>query len=140
MDNGSALQVISRRSKCNQPNNSERNLKMTTRGTALVVIVALSCVALSVNLHAQGDTGQQIKELQQQSRDAQMKTDSSQGIVGAIGKRRTTSLRICRTKTTSGKAATLVNCRSPHSVQTLRFHITHLPMTPSSGERIGREL
>jgi hypothetical protein len=43
---------------------------MTTRGTALVVIVALSCVALSIILHAQGDTGQQIKELQQQSRIA----------------------------------------------------------------------
>ena len=73
MDSGSALQVISRRSKCNQPNNSERNL----RGTALVVIVALSCVALSIILHAQGDTGQEIKELQQQSRDAQMKNDAS---------------------------------------------------------------
>src|ERR1700745_48688 len=77
MDSGSALQVISHRSKCNQPNNSERNPKMTTRGTALVVIVALSCITLSVNLHAQGDTAQQIKELQQQSRDAQMKNDSS---------------------------------------------------------------
>jgi Ni/Co efflux regulator RcnB len=41
------------------------------------VIVALSCVALSVDLHAQGDTAQQIKELQQQSRDAQMKNDAS---------------------------------------------------------------
>src|ERR1700739_4601400 len=77
MDSGSALQVISRRSKCSQPYNAERNLKMTTRGTALVVIVALICVALSIILHAQGDTGQQIKELQQQSRDAQMKNDAS---------------------------------------------------------------
>src|SRR6476469_6761503 len=42
-----------------------------------LVIVALSCVALSINLYAQGDTTQQIKELQQQSRDAQMKNDSS---------------------------------------------------------------
>src|SRR5579872_3674281 len=67
----------SRRSKCNQPDNSERNLKMTTRTTALVVIVALSCLALSINLHAQGDTAQQIKDLQQQSRDAQMKNDPS---------------------------------------------------------------
>jgi hypothetical protein len=41
------------------------------------VIVALGCVALSVNLHAQGDTAQQIKELQQESRDAQMKNDAS---------------------------------------------------------------
>ena len=31
---------------------------MTTRGTALVFIVALSCVALSIIVHAQGDTGQ----------------------------------------------------------------------------------
>jgi len=44
---------------------------MTTRG--LVLVVALSCITLSINLHAQGDTAQQIKELQQQSRDAQMK-------------------------------------------------------------------
>jgi hypothetical protein len=41
------------------------------------VIVALSCVTLSVNLQAQGDITQQIKELQQQSRDAQMKNDAS---------------------------------------------------------------
>jgi len=41
------------------------------------VIAALGCVALSVNLHAQGDTAQQIKELQEQSRDAQMKNDAS---------------------------------------------------------------
>jgi Domain of unknown function (DUF4440) len=59
------------------PNNFERNLNMTTKGTAFVVIVALSCITLSVNLHAQGDTAQQIKELQQQSRDAQMKNDAS---------------------------------------------------------------
>src|SRR6185436_4546061 len=77
MDSGSALQVISHRSKCNQTNNLERNLRMTTRGTALVFIAALSCITLSVNLHAQGDTTQQIKELQQQSRDAQMKNDAS---------------------------------------------------------------
>ena len=50
---------------------------MTTRRTALVIIVALSSLAFSVNLHAQSDAAQQIKELQQQSRDAQMKNDVS---------------------------------------------------------------
>src|SRR5689334_24800994 len=50
---------------------------MTTRGTAFVVIVALSCITLSVNLHAQGDVADQIKKLQQESRDAQMKNDAS---------------------------------------------------------------
>src|SRR5579863_1617839 len=54
-----------------------RTTLKATRGTALVVIVALSCVALSVNLHAQDNTARQIKELQQQSRDAQMKNDAS---------------------------------------------------------------
>src|SRR5205823_2071176 len=44
---------------------------------AFVVIAALSCLALSINLHAEGDTAQQIKELQQQSRNAQMKNDAS---------------------------------------------------------------
>src|SRR5438105_13814763 len=37
----------------------------------------LCCLTLSTNLHAQGDVAQQIKELQQQSRDAQMKNDAS---------------------------------------------------------------
>lgn len=52
---------------------------MTTRRAAFVVIAVLSCFALSMNLHAQadGDVAQQIKELQQQSRDAQMKNDVS---------------------------------------------------------------
>jgi uncharacterized protein DUF4440 len=52
---------------------------VTTRRTAFVVIAVLSCLALSMNLHAQadGDVAQQIKELQQQSRDAQMKNDVS---------------------------------------------------------------
>ncbi len=51
---------------------------MTTR-TAFFVISVLSCLALSIKLHAQadGDVAQQIKELQQQSRDAQMKNDVS---------------------------------------------------------------
>jgi hypothetical protein len=53
--------------------------KVTRRRTVFVVIAVLSCLALSINLHAQadGDVAQQIKELQQQSRDAQMKNDVS---------------------------------------------------------------
>ena len=50
---------------------------MTTRRTAFVVITVLGCLALSIDLHAQGDISQQIKESQQQSRDAQMKNDAS---------------------------------------------------------------
>jgi len=52
---------------------------VTTR-IVFVVITVLGCLALpSINLHAQAevDVAQQIKDLQQQSRDAQMKNDVS---------------------------------------------------------------
>jgi hypothetical protein len=48
--------------------------------TALIAVLSLSCCFnLSINLHAQGggDVAQQIKQLQQESRDAQMKNDVS---------------------------------------------------------------
>ena len=50
---------------------------MTTR--ILIAISLLCCVALSINLDAQagGDVADQIKKLQQESRDAQMKDDAS---------------------------------------------------------------
>lgn len=48
-----------------------------TRKITLVVVALLCSFGLSINLHAQGDVVQQIKELQQQSRDAQMKNDAS---------------------------------------------------------------
>ena len=92
---------------------------MTLSRTALVVIAVLGGLALSTNLHAQadGDVAHQIKELQQQSRDAQMKNDASwaqqhladgfvAGIAGAIGKRRRISLKTCRIKPTNGNPAT----------------------------------
>ena len=44
---------------------------------AFVVIAVLSGLTLSINLHAQSDVAQQIKQLQQESRDAQMKNDAS---------------------------------------------------------------
>src|ERR1041385_611514 len=52
---------------------------MTTRTTGFLVCTVLSCVALSATLRAQagGDVAQQIKTLQQESRDAQMKNDVS---------------------------------------------------------------
>ena len=52
---------------------------MTTRRTGFLVCTVLSCVALSATLHAQagGDLAEQIKKLQQESRDAQMKNDVS---------------------------------------------------------------
>ena len=46
--------------------------------TYIVGITLLRCLALSINLHAQGgDAESQIKQLQQESRDAQMKNDAS---------------------------------------------------------------
>jgi hypothetical protein len=49
--------------------------------TRIVIFAStlLSCLALSLNLHAQagGDVAGQIKELQQESRNAQMKNDAS---------------------------------------------------------------
>jgi hypothetical protein len=47
--------------------------------TYIVGITLLGCLAMSINLHAQGggDVESQIKQLQQESRDAQMKNDAS---------------------------------------------------------------
>jgi len=46
---------------------------------AIAVLTLSCCPTLSVNLHAQGDSdvAQQIKQLQQDSRNAQMKNDAS---------------------------------------------------------------
>src|SRR5579864_8759058 len=152
MDSGSALQVISRRSKCNQPNNSERNLKMTTRGTALIVIVALSCVALSIILHAQGETGQQIKQLQQQSRDAQMKNDASwaqqhlaDGFVAGNSwgdwETKDDFIKDLQNKNNKWKSGNISELQvATFGSNTAVSHYTFLPMTPKSGARIAREL
>ena len=45
----------------------------------IFAIALLCCLAVSLNLHAQagGDVADQIKKLQQESRDAQMKNDAS---------------------------------------------------------------
>ena len=50
---------------------------MTTR--IVIAISLLFCLALCLNLNAQavGDVADQIKQLQQESRDAQMKNDAS---------------------------------------------------------------
>src|SRR5207302_8647136 len=45
--------------------------------TAIAELTMLCCLTLSTNLHAQGDVAQQIKQLQQDSRNAQMKNDAS---------------------------------------------------------------
>lgn len=51
---------------------------MNTR-IVVALMALLSCLALTVNVAAQsdGDTAQQIKQLQQESREAQMKNDAS---------------------------------------------------------------
>jgi hypothetical protein len=50
-----------------------------TKTTAIAVLTLFCCLNLSTNLHAQGgsDVTQQIKQLQQDSRNAQMKNDVS---------------------------------------------------------------
>src|SRR5947209_691247 len=52
---------------------------IVTSRTVVFTITLLSCLALSLNLHAQagGDVADQIKQLQQEYRDAQMKNDAS---------------------------------------------------------------
>jgi hypothetical protein len=50
---------------------------VTTSRIVFVAAAVLSGLALSINVHAQSDISQQIKDLQQQSRDAQMKNDAS---------------------------------------------------------------
>ena len=50
-----------------------------TKRTVIAVLSLSCCFNLSINLHAQGgsDVSQQIKQLQQESRNAQMKNDVS---------------------------------------------------------------
>jgi hypothetical protein len=50
-----------------------------TKTTVIAVLAMLCFLTLSINLHAQaeGDVAQQIKQLQQDSRNAQMKNDAS---------------------------------------------------------------
>jgi hypothetical protein len=50
-----------------------------TKALALAAMVLSCCLSLPINLHGQGssDVGSQIKQLQQESRDAQMKNDVS---------------------------------------------------------------
>ena len=50
-----------------------------TKRTAVAVLTLLCCVTLSINLHAQaeGDVAQQLKQLQQDATNAQMKNDVS---------------------------------------------------------------
>lgn len=50
---------------------------MTTSRNVFLAAAVLSGLALSINVYGQGDISQQIKDLQQQSRDAQMKNDAS---------------------------------------------------------------
>jgi hypothetical protein len=46
------------------------------RTSAITVLAVLCCLVISINLYA-ADVAEQIKQLQQQSRDAQMKNDAS---------------------------------------------------------------
>jgi hypothetical protein len=82
---------------------SRRNDIVTSR-TVIFAITLLSCLALSLHLYAQagGDVADQIKHLQQEYRDAQMKstphgrssiwrTDSSLETAAATGRRGRTS-------------------------------------------------
>jgi hypothetical protein len=50
-----------------------------TRISAITALGLSCCLSLSINLHGQGasDVASQIKQLQQESRDAQMKNDVS---------------------------------------------------------------
>jgi len=50
-----------------------------TKALALAAMALSCCLSLPINLHGQGssDVGSQIKQLQQESRDAQMKNDVS---------------------------------------------------------------
>jgi hypothetical protein len=63
-----------------------------TKRTVIAVLSLSCCFNLSINLHAQGgsDVSQQIKQLQQESRDAQMKNDVSLFGRTTTGWRRTT--------------------------------------------------
>jgi hypothetical protein len=45
--------------------------------TPAIPVLTLLCLTLSINLRAQDDVAQQIKQLQQESRDAQKKNDVS---------------------------------------------------------------
>jgi hypothetical protein len=54
------------------------DITVTNRKAFFVVsTLLLGCLAVSINIHAQGDVAQQIKQLQQEATDAQMKNDVS---------------------------------------------------------------
>lgn len=57
----------------------ERTNKLKTKNAIVVIALLICCLAFSLNLQAQpgGDVSEQIKKLQQESRDAQMKNDAS---------------------------------------------------------------
>jgi hypothetical protein len=64
--------------RCRIPLVSRRTL-IVTKTAAIAVMTTLCCLTLTINLHAQGegDVSQQVKQLQQDSRNAQMKNDAS---------------------------------------------------------------
>src|SRR6476469_10510752 len=106
-----------------------------TRRITLVVVALLCSFGLSINLHAQGDVVQQIKELQQQSRDAQMKNDASwaqqhlaDGYVAGNSwgdwETKDDFIKDLQNKTDKWKSGDISEVQSPRSVQTLRYHIT----------------
>lgn len=58
---------------------SRRETQTVTTRRLIAVAIVLCCFTASIKIHAQGDADvvQQIKQLQQESRDAQMKNDPS---------------------------------------------------------------
>jgi hypothetical protein len=50
---------------------------MQTRRAVLAVLAVLGCLTISITLYAQGDAEQQVKQLLQDYRNAQMKNDAS---------------------------------------------------------------
>src|ERR1700730_17145582 len=75
--NGSTACTIGHQGVGLQPRS--RRILTVTRTTAIAVLILFCCLTLSINLHAQcdSDVAQQIKQLQQDSRNAQMKNDVS---------------------------------------------------------------
>ena len=93
-----------------------------TKALAIAALGLACCLSLPLNLNCQdsSDVASQIKQLQQESRDAQMKNDvpwaqqhlADGFIAGNSWRQETVLSRTCRTNPSNGRAATSATSKS----------------------------
>ena len=122
------------------------------RTTAIAVLTIFCCLTLSINLHAQGDgnVAQQIKQLQQDSRNAQMKNDVSwaqqhlsDGFIAGNSwgawETKDDFIKDLQNKTNKWKSGDISDVQVATFGPNTAVSITRSPTTPKLTARIGRE-